>query len=272
MRSRARVVESSSVNLRQLGHAVASGWGKIVAPRRARRQAILSAPFPQPWKDFLASRSPHYRRLPVADRAQFDEQAQIFLAEKRITGVETEVSVEQKLLVAASAVTLSVGWPEYTWDQLAEVLVYPDNFDRDYRFGGTDLSGQAHPWGIVILSAPALVRSFADTDHGYHLGFHEFAHLLDLVRARFDGIPAYLSDESIQQWVTIVEREEERLRRGDSELSPYGLTAPAELFAVAVEAFFQKPVALANSHGELYAFLSSYFRQDPAAWIRSAIP
>jgi len=87
-------------------------------------------------------------------------------------GVETEVSVELKLLVAASAVTLSVGWREYTWDQLAEVLVYPDNFDRDYRFGGTDLSGQAHPWGIVILSAPALVRSFADTDHGYHLGEH----------------------------------------------------------------------------------------------------
>ena len=259
------------MNLRQLGHALASGFGRIVAPHRARRQAILSTPFPPRWKEFLASRSPHYRRLSVAYRAQFDEQAQIFLAEKRITGVETEVTDDMKLLVAASAVTLSVGWSGYTWDQLAEVLVYPDNFDRDYRFGGTDLSGQAHPWGIVILSAPALVRSFADTDHGYHLGFHEFAHLLDLVHTRFDGIPAYLSDESIQQWVKILEREEERLRRGDSELSPYGLTAPAELFAVAVEAFFQTPVALATSHRELYAFLSSYFRQDPAAWVQSAI-
>jgi MtfA peptidase len=259
------------VNLRQLGHALASGFGRILAPRRARRQVILSAPFPQPWRIFFETRSPHYRRLPVAYRAQFDEQAQIFLAEKRITGVETEVSDEMKLLVAASAVTLSVGWPGYTWDQLAEVLVYPENFDRDYRFGGTDLSGQAHPWGIVILSAPALVRSFVETDIDYHLGFHEFAHLLDLVHTRFHGIPAYLSDESIQQWVRIREREEERLRRGDSELRPYGLSAPAELFAVAVEAFFQTPVALTSSHTELYAFLSSYFRQDPAAWTRSAI-
>jgi MtfA peptidase len=259
------------VNLKQLGQAVASGFGRIVAPRRARRQAILSSPFPQPWKDFLEARSSQYRRLPVAYRAQFDDQAQIFLAEKRITGVETEVSDEMKLLVAASAVTLSVGWPGYTWDQLAEVLVYPENFDRDYRFGRTDLSGQAHPWGIVILSAPSLVRSFAETDAGYHLGFHEFAHLLDLVQTRFDGIPAYLSDESIEQWVKILEREVERLRRGDSELRPYGLSGRAEMFAVAVEAFFQTPVALTSAHSELYALLSSYFRQDPAAWSQTAI-
>ena len=171
-----------------------------------------------------------------------------------------------RLLVAASAAMLTVGWSGYTWDQLAEVLVYPEDFDRDYRFGAPDISGQAHPWGIVILSAPALLRSFAEPADGYHLGVHEFAHLLDLAQTRFDGIPPYLSDESIRKWTTIMEQERERLRRGDSELSPYGLTGPEELFAVAVEAFFQTPVALARSHTELYAFLSSYLRQDPAAW------
>ena len=179
------------------------------------------------------------------------------------------MSDEVKLLVAASAVMLTVGWAGYTWDQLTEVLVYPDDFDSDYRFGRPDRSGQAHPWGIVILSAPALLRSFAVRDDGYHLGVHEFAHLLDLAKTRFDGIPPYLSDESIRKWETIMAQEEERLRRGDSALSPYGLSAPAELFAVAVEAFFQTPVVLASSHSELYAFLSSYFRQDPAAWSAS---
>jgi Mlc titration factor MtfA (ptsG expression regulator) len=254
------------VNLKQLSHALASAFGPIFAPRRAKRQAALSAAFPRPWKDFLKTRCDHYRRLPVAYRAEFDRQVQIFLAEKQITGIETQVTDEIKLLVAASAVMLTVGWPGYTWDQLTEVLVYPQDFDRDYRFGGTDLSGQVHPWGIMILSAPALLRSFAVTDDGYHLGVHECAHLLDLAQTRCDGLPPYLSDESIRKWTTIMKHEEERLRRGDSVLSPYGLSAPAELFAVAVEAFFQTPVALMNSHNELYTFLSSYFRQDPAAW------
>jgi MtfA peptidase len=254
------------MNLRRVGHALASAFGWIIAPGRARRQRILSAPFPQPWRDFLQTRSGHYRRLPADYRAQFDQQVQIFVAETRITGIETQISNEVTLLVAASAVMLTVGWSGYTWDQVTEVLVYPEDFDRDYRLGGTDLSGQAHPWGIVILSAPSLLRSFAVADDGYHLGVHEFAHLLDLAHSRFDGIPPYLSDESIRTWMVIMEQEEERLRRGDSELNPYGLTGPEELFAVAVEAFFQRPVALMRSHSELYGFLASYLRQDPAAW------
>jgi Mlc titration factor MtfA (ptsG expression regulator) len=254
------------VNLKQFARALASGFGRLFSPRLERRRIILSAPFPQPWQKFLESRSVHYRHLPITYRAQFHQQAQIFLAEKRITGVEMHVSDDTKLLVAASAVMLTVGWSGHAWDKLAEVLVYPDDFDTDYRFGGTDFSGQADSWGVVILSEPALQRSFATTDDGYHLGVHEFAHLLDLAHARFDGIPPYLSDESIRQWVTIMGREQERLRRGDSQLRPYGLSGPAELFPVAVEAFFQTPVALKSSHDELYSFLSTYFRQDPAAW------
>jgi MtfA peptidase len=235
------------------------------APGQARRRRILSVPIPRFWTDSLQARSGHYRRLPADYRAQFNEQVQMFLAERRITGIDTPLSDELKLLVAASAVTLTVGWPGYTWDQVTEVLVYPEDFDRDYSLGA-DLSGQAHPWGIVILSAPALQRSFDVTDVRSHLGVHEFAHLLDLAHSRFDGIPPYLSDESIRQWMAIMAQEEERLRRGDSELSPYGLTGPEELFAVALEAFFQTPVAVKRSHGELYEFLAGYFRQDPAAW------
>ena len=31
--------------------------------------------------------------------------------------------------------TLSLGWPAYDWEQLNEVLLYPDDFDRDYEIG-----------------------------------------------------------------------------------------------------------------------------------------
>lgn len=256
--------------LHRFVRALLSRLGRISVWRRKRRQAILSIPFPRPWADFMETRSEHYRHLPIGCREQFKDQTRIFLAEKRITGVEMEVTDEARLLVAASAVTLTAGWPGYTWDQLAEVLLYPDDFDQDYKFGGTDASGIAHQWGVVILSVPALQRSFDGTAGSYHVGFHEFAHLLDLAQTRFDGIPSYLSDDSIRQWSQILEREEERLRHGDSVLDPYALASSVELFAVAVEAFFQTPVTLADRHPELYAFLSSYFCQDPAAWNKAA--
>jgi Mlc titration factor MtfA (ptsG expression regulator) len=88
-----------------------------------------------------------------------------------------------------------------------------------------------------------------------------------LSQTRFDGVPSYLTDAATERWLTIRDQEDERLRRGDSVLDPYALSGPVELFAVAVEAFFLTPVSLAERHSELYDFLSSYFSQDPAAWV-----
>jgi Mlc titration factor MtfA (ptsG expression regulator) len=152
------------------------------------------------------------------------------------------------------------------------VLVYPQDFSRDYSFDRSEVSGVAHQWGVVVLSLPALNRSFDLGTDPYHVGFHEFAHLLDLAATRFDGIPSYLDDDSIRRWVTLLEREEDRLGHGDSVLDPAALAGPVELFANAVEAFFQTPIPLSTRHVELYGFLSSYFSQDPAAWSRRIRP
>jgi Mlc titration factor MtfA (ptsG expression regulator) len=260
-----------------------TAWAeRLLAPASSRRRALRARPLPQSTRNLLLRHSAHYRHLPPDVRHEFDRQVQVFLAEKRITPVETRLTGEARLLVAASAVTLTTGWPGYSWDQLREVLVYPDHFDRDYRFAssrfsegepksGPDpdpiLAGQAHAWGVVILSHPSLQESFAAAGQpGSHLGFHEFAHLLDLSRSDFDGVPSYLPDDAVRRWSRLIERERERLEHGDSVLDPYGLSSPAELFAVAVEAFFQHPVAVASEHRDLYAFLASYFNQDPAAW------
>jgi MtfA peptidase len=232
---------------------------------RARRIA-LAAPFPDARRSLLQQWCDHYSRLPGDLRARFEDDLRIFLAEKPVTGVGVEVTDELRLLVAASAVTLSLGWPSYEWEQLNEVLLYPDDFDRDYEFGVDDLSGQAHPWGTVILSVPALCQSFRDPDDAYHVGFHEFAHLLDLEQARFDGIPRGFDDAAAGRWVEIREREIPRMLRGESVLDEYGAHDPVEFLAVAVEAFFEAALALRQNHREVYELLAAFFRQDPAAW------
>jgi Mlc titration factor MtfA (ptsG expression regulator) len=262
-----------------------SAWAghaqRFLAPASSRRRELRAKPLPRPTQNLLMTHSAHYRCLPPDLRDEFNRQVQVFLTDKRITPVKTRLTGETRLLVAASAVTLTAGWPGYTWDQLREVLVYPAYFDRDYQFTSTPageeapapwldgdpvLSGQAHPWGVIVLSRPALSESFAAGAHRSHVGIHEFAHLLDLARSSFDGVPSYLSDDRVRQWTGLLERERERLEHGDSVLDAYGLSSPPELFAVGVEAFFQDPVAVSERHRDFYAFLSSYFNQDPAAW------
>jgi Mlc titration factor MtfA (ptsG expression regulator) len=235
--------------------------------RPQRRRQVLAAPFPAAWREALEERYDHYHRLPEELRTRFEDDLRLFLAEARITGVEVEVSDELRVLVAASAVTLSLGWPDYEWSQLTEVLLYPQAFDRDYGFERAELTGLAHPWGTVILSVPALEESVDDPDDAHHVGLHEFAHLLDMDRRRAEGIPGGLSMEQASLWRELAQTEMSRLRRGhDSVIDDYGAHEPAEFLAVAVEAFFEAPLALRQDHGALYGFLADYFRQDPAAW------
>jgi Mlc titration factor MtfA (ptsG expression regulator) len=243
------------------GYLLASRTGH----RLRRRETLTAEPFPETWRLLLQADYDHYRRLPASWRERFESDVRIFVAEKRITGVELEVTDELRLLVAASAVTLSVGWPRFEWEQLSEVLLYPQSFDRDYAFGGPTL-GEAHPWGTIILSVPSLKESFLDGDDAYHVGLHEFAHLLDMEHASFDGVPAGLPEDLAETWVDIRDEEMSKLRSGWSDLDPYGAHDPAEFFAVAVEAFFEIPLDLREDHEELYGFLARYFGQDPASW------
>jgi Mlc titration factor MtfA (ptsG expression regulator) len=248
------------------GALAAAAVASVSRRRVSRRRLALARPFPEPWRAFLAESYDHYDRLPAELRARFEDDVRILLAEKRITGIDVEVDDEQRLLVAASAVTLSLGWPAFEWEPLAEVLLYPQDFDRDYGYDARELAGETHAWGTVILSVPALRESFADPDDAYHVGLHEFAHLLDVDQTRFSGIPIGLDAARSRAWAELMEKEIERLRRGKSVLDPYGAEDPVEFFAVAVEAFFEASLALRRRHREVYAFLAEYFRQDPAAW------
>jgi Mlc titration factor MtfA (ptsG expression regulator) len=180
------------------------------------------------------------------------------------------VTDELRVLVAASAVTLSVGWESYEWPQLTEVLLYPQDFDRDYSFEEKELSGQTHAWGTLILSVPTLQESFSHPEDAFHVGFHEFAHLLDVDQAHFSGVPPGLSDAQTREWTAVLERERKHLRRGRI-IDPYGEDDPVEFFAVAVEAFFECPLDLEERHPRLYVLFRDFFRQDLAGWDRKRL-
>ena len=90
----------------------------------------------------------------------------MFLAEKRITGIKLELDNTTRVLVAVSAIIPIFGFPEWEWDQISEVLIYPDRFDNDFAF---ESDSERHTLGMVgtgalnrlmILSKPDLLDGF----------------------------------------------------------------------------------------------------------------
>jgi Mlc titration factor MtfA (ptsG expression regulator) len=100
---------------------------------------------------------------------------------------------------------------------------------------------------------------------------HEFAHQLDQATGSANGAPALPGRRAHERWAQVFQAAYDDLQRRHALGEPtvinaYGTTDAAEFFAVATEAFFEQPDALAAEHPSLYAELARYYHVDPRAW------
>ncbi len=121
----------------------------------------------------------------------------------------------------------------------------------------------------MVLSWSDVKAGARDLRDGHNVVFHEFAHQLDLEDGGVDGVPELEGWSAYRTWARVFSAEYLELRADAgkgrrSVLDDYGATDPAEFFAVATEAFFEKPRSLRTKHPELYAELAAFYRQDPA--------
>jgi Mlc titration factor MtfA (ptsG expression regulator) len=243
----------------------ATGFYYLSMRRYIKRKRLVQVPFPQAWREILSEYVRYYNELDPKQKARFEQYVLIFLGENRITGIDTEVTDEVKLLVASSAIMLIFGRPGWEYQNIPEILIYPGNFDENFDttcpHSRRVLAGMVVPQSGLILSKPELYRSFRYRD-AYHVGLHEFAHLMDMEAWHTDGIPRDMDPRMLRPWSALMERELDRVRRNKSILREYAGTSASELFAVAVEYFFQAPSLLREHHPELYEMLAAFLNQD----------
>jgi Mlc titration factor MtfA (ptsG expression regulator) len=164
---------------------------------------------------------------------------------------------------------------------LKSIIVYPSTYvvpGEHSIGGGVWEEGEDELLGHTSSRLSALVLAWDSTLHGArdvrdgeNVVFHEFAHQLDFESGDSNGTPLLGSNQQYASWARVLGAEYERLRRTSEEgrpsvLDEYGAENPAEFFAVATEAFFERPVELRAKHPALYDELRAYYEQDPAAW------
>lgn len=248
-----------------------------------QRQRLKAQPFPEPWRSLLRTHFPHYARLNPTDQRELEGHVQVFLAEKTFEGCGGLALTDTiRVLIAAQACLLLLHRETDYYPTLRTILVYPSHYfavDRHHEPGGVlteEVStrlGESWSHGAVVLAWSAVTAGVEEVADGHNVVFHEFAHQLDLEDGSTDGVPVLAPHEPapVRQsryaaWARILSAEYADLRAGhDSVLDDYGATNPAEFFAVATEAFFEKPHALRQRHPALYEELRRFYRQDPGA-------
>jgi MtfA peptidase len=240
---------------------LAGGLYYALATRRYRRRLGLAL---APEHAALLERAvPFYRRLGDDGKRRFETDVCIFMTEQTVTGIAGKaVDDEARVLIAASAAMLTHGMPDFEWPRVRDIVVYPRSFDEKYDARGGHIAGMVHLHGPILFSRRDLRHGFQARD-GHHVGIHEMAHVIDMLDGSADGVPGDLPWVSSAPWIKVVAQRLRRVRGRHHVLRDYAGTNEAELFAVAVEAFFEQPDKLARRDRELFDMLRDYFNQDP---------
>ena len=250
---------------------------QIFTKKMRERKTLAQQPFPQAWREILLQDVAFYRALSPEERQRFETEIMIFLHETRITGIKTEVDDRSMLLVAAGAEIPVFSFPEWEYENLGEVLLYPAAFSSDFRTEGpnrniTGMVGRGVMNGIMILSKPALIAGFTNPEDKHNVAIHEFAHLIDAADGAYDGVPSvFLEHRFVEPWLEIMHRETQRIDQGKSKMNPYAATSSIEFFAVATEYFFENPKAMQKDKPDLYELMQRIFQQDTKHRFLSAL-
>jgi Mlc titration factor MtfA (ptsG expression regulator) len=254
---------------------LAGGVGYVVydlmTRKLRRRRTLLAVPFPAEWEAVLQRDVVFYQALDASEQARFRREVQVFIGEKLITGIQTEIDATTRVLTASSAVIPIFGFSEWEWDQINEVLIYATRFDEGYGTGDSvdhqilGMVGTGMMNRLMILSKPDLIQGFRNSADKSNVGVHEFAHLVDKSDGVIDGLPAVgLDRQAVGPWIELVRRKMQEIQDGDSDIRAYGGTSEVEFFAVASEYFFERPGLMQDKHPDLYAMLARVFAQDLA--------
>lgn len=228
-------------------------------------------PFPPEWRQILTEKVAYYNALDDHDKSQFEFKIREFLLNCRITGIQTEVTQTDELLVAASAVIPVFQFPEWKYVNLDEVLIYPSSFNEKFETEGPGRSilgmvGTGYMEGKMILSKKALHNGFANETDKKNTAIHEFVHLIDKADGSIDGVPELLLEKQYAiPWLDMIRQKIDEIHEDDSDINPYGGTSHVEFYAVASEYFFERPRLLSKKHPKLYELMQNVFQQDMAS-------
>jgi MtfA peptidase len=240
------------------------------AIRKWRRTwRVPTKAFPAEWRIILSEKVSFYNALGLEEKEYFEFELQEFLLNYRITGIDTEIDDTDRLLVAASGIIPMFEFPDWKYDDLTEVLIYPSSFNEQFETSGKDrhilgMVGTGYMEGKMILSKQALHHGFANDNDKKNTAIHEFIHLIDKADGEIDGIPAILMQRQYAiPWIDLINQKIEQIHEGKSDINPYGGKNQSEFFAVAAEYFFVNPKILKNKHPKLFEMMEEVFNQDP---------
>jgi Mlc titration factor MtfA (ptsG expression regulator) len=226
----------------------------------------------------VVDRHSFLRVLSPDERDRLRDHVLLFLHEKSVQGAGgLVVRDDMRVAIAAQACILILNLDLDFYRGWVDIIVYPDEFVAEYEYTDEDgvvhavresMTGESWLAGPVILSWADAAGAGQAT--GYNVVIHEFAHKIDMLNGDANGFPPLHAGMDRDEWVRVFTQAYEDFRvvleRGEeTAIDSYAAEHPSEFFAVMSETFFDLPIVAQAQFPDVYAQLSRFYRQDPAA-------
>lgn len=216
---------------------------------------LFSSPYSKPC-NFRASdrleievHYPFVGLLSPSDRRRFYKRLCALMRSVDLIEKGVELTREDRLLIAAPAVILTMGYQRFHAGNFDKIFVYP----TAYRKKGSNqyFHGETNPRGVIVVNWKRIKEGIEDPDDALHLLYHEYAHALMIsksgYRFREDRRFVKLVNRHLTNMLKSSEVQNSRLLR------PYSLTNEHEFFACVIEEMMERADRLKEEHPKVYA-------------------
>ena len=217
----------------------------------------------------LSEQFSYFNYLNPIEKERFIFRVKRFIINKNFESRGSlKVTDEMKILIAASAIQLTFGFPPIILKFFSKIIIYPSKYYSPMT--KTKNVGEVNQRGIIVLSWEYFKKGLERPHDGLNLGLHEMSHALKLENAINNGEYGFLSNLLLGKLHRVAIKEIKRIRLGKNTfIRRYAASNQEEFFAVSVEYFFEKPHDFQREVPELYKILTQLLRQNPAKRMRS---
>lgn len=126
-------------------------------------------------RNFISQYSIFYQELSLEGKQRFRDRVSLFMmAHEYMPMAVKTVPEDIKGIVAANAVHLTFGLPDYLMEKFEKIVIYPAPFPSPQFPRQLHASESYKEDGVVILAASHLVKGYTEPELYYNISLHEW--------------------------------------------------------------------------------------------------
>lgn len=214
--------------------------------------------------EVLSKWNSYYAALSEKHQESFVVRTLLFLNTTDFDATEGfELTTEMKLVISSAFVQITFGLKQDILNIFKTIFVTPSSYaytDRAIFYDG-DVNMVTKR---INLSWPAVEKGFVITNDGLNIAIHEFSHCLIIENSKGSYFSKVFNDTDLNAWKELATQKIPLIREGNFTIfRDYAGTNLMELFATALETFFEQPHEFYSYAPTFYRTTAKVLKQDP---------